>query len=77
MSMYDKGSPYAQAVKVGETVYICQCGLTQNAPFCDGSHAAKPGAAPLAYTAQQDETLYICGCGKTGNPPMCDGSHNG
>ncbi len=22
----------------GETVAICQCGLSSNSPFCDGSH---------------------------------------
>lgn len=76
MSMYDKGEPYAQPVKAGETVHICRCGLTNTAPFCDGSHAEKPGVTPLEYAAQQDETLYICGCGKSGNIPMCDGSHN-
>ncbi len=75
MSMYEKGSPYAVEVKAGETSYICQCGLTGNAPFCDGSHSAAPGTAPLAHTADQDGALYVCGCGKTGNGPFCDGSH--
>jgi CDGSH-type Zn-finger protein len=77
MSMYQKGAPYEQEIKAGETVYICRCGLTESAPFCDGSHTGKPGVSPLEYAAQRDETLYICGCGKTGNVPMCDGSHNG
>ncbi len=22
----------------GKTYYICQCGLTKNVPFCDGTH---------------------------------------
>ena len=22
----------------GEPIYICQCGLSQNQPFCDGHH---------------------------------------
>lgn len=27
------------AVTVGDkTVYICQCGLSKNKPYCDGSH---------------------------------------
>jgi CDGSH-type Zn-finger protein len=75
MSMYDRGTPYEQPLKSGDTVYICRCGLSKTAPFCDGSHQQQPGTEPLAYTAPADETVYICGCGRTGNKPWCDGSH--
>lgn len=75
MSMYERGKPYAHSLKGGESVYICRCGLTGNAPFCDGSHKQTEGIAPLAYNATSDETVYICGCGRTGNSPWCDGSH--
>ena len=27
-------------------VFICACGLTQNFPFCDGSHKACKGETP-------------------------------
>jgi len=43
-------------IAVGEnTVAVCQCGLSRNKPFCDGSHTRtrdeKPGET-YAYDAQ-------------------------
>lgn len=75
MSIYTKGSPHIQEMKAGETVYICRCGKTGNAPFCDGSHEGS-GKTPYAHTADADGAVYFCGCGKSGNIPFCDGSHN-
>ncbi len=76
MNMYEKGFPFMVKVKKDETVHICQCGHSQNPPYCDGSHSAHSVGEPLNYAAKNDETLYVCGCGKTDNAPMCDGSHN-
>ena len=36
-------------------IEICQCGLSRNKPFCDGSHAKTGGELPnvlYAYNAQ-------------------------
>lgn len=75
--MYSNNKPYAIPVKASQTSYICRCGKTGNAPFCDGSHAAVEGVTPLAYTPEADGTAYVCGCGKSANNPMCDGAHLG
>ena len=29
-----------EQVASGEEVYLCRCGESKNAPFCDGSHKA-------------------------------------
>ena len=53
--MYTKKSPYEVPTKIGETVYICACGKTKNAPFRDNSHATQnTGLTPLAHTADKD-----------------------
>lgn len=30
----------------GQTIAVCQCGLSRNKPFCDGSHAKTKGEEP-------------------------------
>lgn len=75
MSMYQKGEPYQVDLSSEDTVYICRCGHTNTAPFCDGSHNDHPPAQPLEYTASEAESIWVCGCGKSGNKPFCDGTH--
>ena len=75
MPQYEKGSPHIIELKKGDTVFICRCGLTNNPPYCDGSHVATD-KTPYSHIADEDESLYLCGCGKSGNIPFCDGSHN-
>lgn len=40
----------------GGTVAVCQCGLTANKPYCDGSHAATAEEdADKVYTYENDD----------------------
>jgi len=73
--MYQKGSPHVIDTSAGQTVYICRCGKTGNAPLCDGTHKALADVTPLAHTTEKDDKAYVCGCGRSGNMPFCDGSH--
>ena len=72
--MYSKNAPMMLDIEKDETVYICQCGKTQNPPYCDGSHRGT-GKGPYEYTAKVKEQLYLCRCGKSSDIPFCDGSH--
>jgi len=75
MSMYERREPYVIPVKSGEVVWLCRCGKTGNAPFCDGTHKTLTGVTPLAHTAEKDGSVYVCGCGQSKKLPFCDGSH--
>jgi CDGSH-type Zn-finger protein len=69
-----KKGPYLVKVEAGKTYYWCSCGLSQNQPFCDGSH--KPtDFVPLAYVASESAEIAMCGCKRTSKEPLCDGSH--
>lgn len=76
MPMFDKTGPYSITLAAGDAAYICQCGHTNNAPYCDGSHMNYPGKQPYEYEATEDTTIWVCGCGRSGNKPFCDGSHS-
>ena len=66
--------PFAIDVKESETKAFCMCGLSNNGPFCDGSHT-KTDITPSIVTFEEDKTIYACGCQQSGNRPYCDGTH--
>lgn len=68
-------TPFAIEVEQDKDYWWCACGLSQNQPFCDGSH--KPtDITPVKYTATKSRTVFFCGCKATARQPLCDGSHN-
>jgi len=67
--------PIAIEVEEGKSYFWCTCGMSQNQPFCDGSHK-DTDFKPLKWTAEATETKYFCTCKQTDKQPFCDGSHN-
>lgn len=52
----------------------CQCGLSKNQPFCDGSHHGTKHK-PLLFTAKKTGNAKLCNCKLTKLGPFCDNSH--
>ncbi|MDT8446089.1 MAG: CDGSH iron-sulfur domain-containing protein [bacterium] len=72
--MSSQNKPYVLDVNAGDTLYLCQCGQSKNAPHCDGSHQGS-GKTPHVAEYAEAQKVFVCGCGKSGNNPFCDGAH--
>jgi CDGSH-type Zn-finger protein len=59
----------------GKDYYFCQCGRSQNQPYCDGSHAVTD-ITPMPYKAIESRDAFLCQCKHSSNFPFCDGTHN-
>jgi CDGSH-type Zn-finger protein/mannose-6-phosphate isomerase-like protein (cupin superfamily) len=71
-----KYKPYYRELQKGRPYAWCSCGLSENQPFCDGSHKGT-GFEPVRYIAQEEgEEVLFCGCKHTADKPFCDGMHN-
>ncbi len=68
--------PFYRELEAGKSYFWCACGLSQNQPFCDGSHKGT-GITPVRYKCETDgEEVLFCGCKHSATAPFCDGAHN-
>ena len=67
--------PFQHAPEEDGQVWWCACGLSQNQPFCDGSHKSTP-FRPVMTEVKAGGSYWFCGCKQSGNKPMCDGTHS-
>jgi len=66
--------PYVLKESAGKKAW-CACGLSQNQPYCDGSHKGS-GMHPIIIEITEEKTVAWCGCKHSQDQPYCDGSHN-
>jgi len=60
----------------GKKAY-CQCGLSANLPYCDGSHARhQTGLAPIVCEITEAGRKAVCQCYQSASKPWCDGTHS-
>lgn len=71
--VFDK-KPVVMELQPG-TYYWCSCGVSQNQPFCDGSHKGTD-LVPLAFEITETKQVALCNCKYSSNKPFCDGSHS-
>lgn len=67
-------APYIVEETAG-TKYYCLCGMTDNQPYCDGSHQGS-GIAPMKVVIEKDRRCAYCGCRQSSELPFCDGTHS-
>lgn len=69
-------APYVVEEKGGTKKSWCSCGLSQNQPYCDGSHKREnTGLSPITVQIEKDGKIAWCGCKHSYNKPYCDGTH--
>jgi len=75
-----KGKPtqlfsYKTNLEADIIYYWCNCGLSSNQPFCDGSHKKDNDFQPIEFSVSETKTYALCGCRHSYNLPFCDGHH--
>lgn len=66
-------SPAVVDLEKGKNYAWCACGLSENQPFCDGSHMVTD-FTPVQFKAEGGTTV-LCMCKHTNGTPFCDGTH--
>ena len=66
--------PVAVDLEKDQEYYWCTCGLSENQPFCDGSHSSTD-FKPQTFSPDEDGEAWLCQCKHSQNAPYCDGSH--
>lgn len=66
--------PIKVELNKGDEQYWCACGLSNNQPYCDGSHRTTD-ITPVKFVAEESGDAYLCMCKHSKNPPYCDGTH--
>lgn len=67
-------SPATLELEKGKKYLWCQCGMSQQQPFCDGSHHGTKHK-PLLFEAKKTGSVRLCNCKLTKAGPFCDDSH--
>ncbi len=57
------------------TYWWCQCGHSEDQPFCDGSHTGTE-FEPVKLELEEEQTVAFCQCKQTDDQPFCDGTHS-
>ena len=57
-----------------EEYLFCNCGKSNNQPFCDWSHVGSP-LEPIKFKAEDSGDAFLCMCKHSKNKPYCDGTH--
>lgn len=71
----------------GKIYAWCTCGLSEQQPFCDGTHKQiepvvnEAGETILPFKSlkiefDKAEEIWFCQCKHTKTPPFCDGTHH-
>lgn len=69
-------TPIVIEESLGQKAY-CQCGWSENLPYCDGSHSRlQTGCAPHVCEITEAGRKAVCQCHRSKNIPWCDGSHS-
>ena len=60
--------PVAVDLEKDQEYYWCTCGLSENQPFCDGSHSSTD-FKPQTFSPDEDGEAWLCQCKHSQMPP--------